>query len=78
MKKKTNQNTWIFFIILFLLFQLGKFGHRNDWFTQKSKIDTNQKNIEKFKELNEKIKSYNKDKNESKKIDRKKIKIIDK
>jgi len=37
MKKKSNQNTWIFFIILFLLFQLGKFGHRNDWFTHKSK-----------------------------------------
>ena len=37
MKKKSNQNTWVFFIILFLLFQLGKFGHRNDWFTQKTK-----------------------------------------
>ena len=36
-KKKSNQNTWVFFIILFLLFQLGKFGHRNDWFTHKSK-----------------------------------------
>ena len=36
-KKKSNQNTWVFFIILFLLFQLGKFGHRNDWFTQKTK-----------------------------------------
>ena len=37
MKKKSNQNTWVFFIILFLLFQLGKYGHRNDWFTQKTK-----------------------------------------
>ena len=37
MKKKSNQNTWVFFIILFLLFQLGKYGHRNDWFTQKKK-----------------------------------------
>ena len=78
-KKKSNQNTWVFFIIVFLLFQLGKFGHRNDWFTQKSKIDTNQKNIDKtVYELNEKIKSFNKNKNESKKIDRKKLKIIDK
>ena len=68
MKKKSNQNVWIFFIILFLLFQLGKFGHRNDWFSQKSKVDTNQKNIEKFWELKEKIKSL--DKNKTKKIDR--------
>ena len=37
MKKKSNQNAWVFFIILFLLFQLGKYGHRNDWFTQKTK-----------------------------------------
>ena len=36
-KKKSNQNAWVFFIILFLLFQLGKYGHRNDWFTQKTK-----------------------------------------
>ena len=37
MKKKSNQNTWGFFIILFLLFQLGKYGHLNGWFTQKTK-----------------------------------------
>jgi len=37
MKKKSNQNTWGFFIILFLLFQLGKYGHLIGWFTQKTK-----------------------------------------
>ena len=36
-KKKSNQNAWVFFIILFLLFQLGKYGHLNGWFTQKTK-----------------------------------------
>ena len=86
MKKKSNQNAWVFFIILFLLFQLGKYGHRNDWFTQKtnSNFDAREclkKNKGKdisscnevppyFFKLVEKMKKQNLDKS---KIDRKKV-----
>ena len=85
-KKKSNQNTWVFFIILFLLFQLGKYGHRNDWFTQKTKSNFDARECLKknkgkdisscnevppyFFKLVEKMKKQNLDKS---KIDRKKV-----
>jgi len=36
-KTKPILPAWVWVVILVLLFQLGKFGHRNDWFTQKTK-----------------------------------------
>ena len=39
MKKKSNINVWSIFIILFLLFQLGKFAFRNDWFSNKQNFN---------------------------------------
>ena len=41
MKKKSNINVWSIFIILFLLFQLGKFAYRNDWFSNKQNFNQN-------------------------------------
>ena len=45
MKKKTNQNFWGFFIILFLIYQLIKFGIANDWFVKKPKDNLNIKEL---------------------------------
>ena len=45
MKKKTNQNFWGFFIILFLIYQLIKFGIANDWFVKKPKDNLNIKKL---------------------------------
>lgn len=41
MKKESNINVWSIFIILFLLFQLGKFAYRNDWFSNKQNFNQN-------------------------------------
>ena len=45
MKKKSNQNFWGFFIILFLIYQLIKFGIANDWFVKKPKDNLNLKEL---------------------------------
>jgi len=48
-KKKSNQNIWFYFIILFLIFQLIKFGINNEFFT------TKQNKNKSIKELNPNI-----------------------
>jgi len=55
-KTKLNKNILIWFAVFFLLFQLGKIGYRNDWFTLKKTSNEILKDQEKLEKLQERIK----------------------
>ena len=54
-KKKSTMNIWIGFIILFLLWQLFKFGVLRDGFKNEKKEMTPQEKIEMFERLKKRM-----------------------
>ena len=54
-KKKSTMNIWIGFIILFLLWQLFKFGVLRDGFKNEKKEMTPQERIEMFEKLKKRM-----------------------
>tara|TARA_B100001057_G_scaffold289363_1_gene289452 strand:+ start:5608 stop:5796 length:189 start_codon:yes stop_codon:yes gene_type:complete len=54
-KKKSTMNIWIGFIILFLLWQLFKFGVLRDGFKNEKKEMTPQERIEMFERLKKRM-----------------------
>ena len=54
-KKKSSTNFWIWFIVLFALWQLFKFGVLRDGFKKEKKEMTPQERIEMFERLKKRM-----------------------